>query len=121
MPECIRFRDDEARAGAALAIGLDGVETAVIGIHVAAARASIAVPARRGMIEAMAARAGCVVTRLVGEGWDAIELAEWLAAAGFRGLLVVVIPRLPRPEMVAREIAATCPGAEVALMPLAHQ
>lgn len=104
----------------ALAIGLDSAEAAAIGLRIGATISGPVAPARRGMIGAMAARAECIVTRLVAEGYDVIDLAEWLAFAGFRGRLVVLTPRLPLPEIVAREIAAACPQARVALMPLAR-
>lgn len=54
-----------------------------------------------------------VVTPLLGEGFDALDVAERLAALGFRGRLEIAGPALPDRRLIRAEIAAVCPGVEV--------
>ncbi len=54
-----------------------------------------------------------VVTPLVGDGFDALDVAERLSALGFRGRLEVLCPALPDRRLIRAEIAAACPGVEL--------
>jgi hypothetical protein len=54
-----------------------------------------------------------VVAPLMGDGFDALEVAERLEALGYRGRLEVVCPALPDRRLIRAEIAAACPGVEV--------
>ena len=54
-----------------------------------------------------------IVAPLVSEQFDALDLAEELDRAGYRGRLMIVAPRLPRPEMIKRELSSICPNVKV--------
>ncbi len=57
-----------------------------------------------------------IVTPLTGHGFDAVDLAHHLAQIGFRGRLQVLIPPLPKPELVQREIMAAGKAIAVELI-----
>lgn len=57
-----------------------------------------------------------VISPLVSEQFDAFDLATELMRGGYRGTYLVVIPRLPRPEIIRRELAQLCPGLKVDLI-----
>lgn len=57
-----------------------------------------------------------VISPLVSEQFDAFDLASELMRGGYRGTYLVVIPRLPRPEIIRRELAQLCPGLKVDLI-----
>ena len=56
-----------------------------------------------------------VVSPLLGERFDAIELAELLDTLGFEGRYVVVAPALPRPDIIKRDIVGAAPGLDIEL------
>lgn len=60
-----------------------------------------------------------VVSPLVAEHFDAMDMAHELERAGFRGTYSVIVPALPRPEIIARELRQICPGLDVQLIPRA--
>lgn len=57
-----------------------------------------------------------VVSPLVTELFDAMDLAHQLALGGYRGRYMVVTPALPRPDIIRGEIAQLCPGLSVELV-----
>ncbi|MCO8144370.1 hypothetical protein NHN26_03935 [Rhodovulum tesquicola] len=61
-----------------------------------------------------------VVSPLVSDHFDALDLAAQLELAGYRGRYVVVTPALPAPHMIRREIEQLCPGLTVELIPRAR-
>lgn len=67
-----------------------------------------------GLLEQV--RPAAVAAPLFGPGFDAVELATWLQGAGYRGALWVLMPALPDPAMVRREIATAGPGLTVELL-----
>jgi hypothetical protein len=58
---------------------------------------------------------GC---QLVGHGTDAMAVISALEAAGYRGLLAVIAPRLPDPGMVERELRSAARHVRVNLITL---
>jgi hypothetical protein len=52
-----------------------------------------------------------VLCPLVGEGFDAVDVAQRLASAAFRGRFRAVAPSVPNPEVVRAEVRAA--GAEI--------
>ncbi len=67
-----------------------------------------------GLLEQV--RPAAVAAPLFGPGFDAVELAARLQALGYRGGLWVLVPVLPDPAMVRREIAAAGAGLTVELL-----
>ena len=55
----------------------------------------------------------CVLTGLVAEGFDAMDVAERLQALGYGGEVWVVCPPLPDLPLVRRELTAAFPGLTV--------
>lgn len=51
-------------------------------------------------------RPGLVLSPLVGEGFDAVDVAQRLASAAFQGLFRVVASSVPNPEAVRAELQA---------------
>ncbi|MGC9370138.1 MAG: hypothetical protein ACP5DX_11420 [Paracoccaceae bacterium] len=66
---------------------------------------------------ALAPWADCVVSPLVAEQFDALDLARELDAAGYRGQYFIIAPPLPRPDLIRRELAAIAPQVEIELLP----
>lgn len=62
----------------------------------------------------------CIVSPLVTEQFDAMELAAQLALGGYRGRYVVVTPALPDPRIIAHELQHICPDVKVELLPRAR-
>lgn len=60
-----------------------------------------------------------VVSPLVADHFDAMDLAHELHRAEFSGTYSVVIPPLPRPEIIVQELRQICPGLTVNLYALA--
>ncbi|MHC0052899.1 hypothetical protein [Actibacterium sp. D379-3] len=56
-----------------------------------------------------------VVTPLVSEHFDAMDMAMQLSLAGYTGTYTVMIPPLPRPDIIRRELCQICPGLKVEL------
>lgn len=50
-----------------------------------------------------------VLCALMGDGFDAIDLAERLAGLGFTGRLRALATDLPNPDAVRREVCEACP------------
>ncbi len=59
-----------------------------------------------------------VLAPLIGPTWDGLDVAIALARAGYRGRLGIVSPRLPRQDLVLREMQALCPALDICLLPL---
>jgi hypothetical protein len=57
-----------------------------------------------------------VLTPLFGPGFDCLDVAHALLAAGYRGQLRAVVSYVPNPALVRREIAACCPGLDFDLI-----
>ena len=51
-----------------------------------------------------------VVSRAIGRGFDALDLAFRLAALGYEGRFVALSCTLPRPALLRREVRRACPG-----------
>lgn len=56
-----------------------------------------------------------VISSVLGRNFDCVDLAEKLAALGFRGCYRLIGHGIPRPELVVREIRALFPGLHVEL------
>jgi len=69
---------------------------------------------------ACAPGADFVVSPLVGEDFDAMDVAHELQRAGYRGRYVVVTPALPNPAIIRNEIRQACPGLTIELIPRAR-
>ncbi|TCO69734.1 hypothetical protein [Rhodovulum euryhalinum] len=61
-----------------------------------------------------------VVSPLVSDQFDALDLAAQLSLAGYRGRYVVVTPPLPAPNVIRQELEQLCPGLKVELIPRAR-
>ncbi|MBL3568430.1 hypothetical protein DSD19_11030 [Rhodovulum sp. BSW8] len=108
------------RGGMALLIGFDRVDQPEIGMPFASARVE-RLP--YGLVQAALSSVqsvDMVVSPLLTEQFDAMDLATQLELGGYRGLYVVVTPVVPNPEIIRREIAALCPGITVQLIPRAR-
>ncbi|WP_212523186.1 hypothetical protein [Actibacterium sp. MT2.3-13A] len=66
---------------------------------------------------ALAPWADCVVSPLVSDQFDALDLAWELEAAGYRGRYYVVAPPLPRADLVLRELNEIAPRVQVEFLP----
>lgn len=62
--------------------------------------------------------AALVMSPLVLGRFDAIDIARRLADVAFKGQYCAVAYRLPAVQMVARELAAACPGLNVRVLEL---
>lgn len=60
-------------------------------------------------------RPNVVMTPLVSDSFDALEVAEVLYCAGYTGELIVIASKLPRPKLVERELRDSAPGLRVTL------
>lgn len=58
-------------------------------------------------------QADLVLSPMVGDTFDCLDVAVQLHAQGFRGRLHVVAPALPDPAILRREVASICPGIHV--------
>ena len=61
-----------------------------------------------------------VITPLVADTFDVMDIAHELTKAEYEGELTVVIPRLPRPEVILRELRAINPQIRITLLPQAQ-
>ncbi len=71
------------------------------------------------LIHAALARAPwakCVITPLMTDAFDVLDLATELSKAGYAGVLQVVVPALPRPDIIERELMQLCPDLRVELV-----
>jgi hypothetical protein len=53
-----------------------------------------------------------VLSALMGQDFDAVDLARRLSEAGFRGRYRAVTTALPRPEAIKAEVRAAAPGID---------
>jgi hypothetical protein len=104
----------------ALMIGFGPGERPEIGMPFSGARCEPLPFALLHAALACAPWADYVVSPLVAEQFDAMDLAHQLSIGGYRGRYVVVTPALPDPAIIRREIAQICPGLEVDLIPRAR-
>lgn len=58
-------------------------------------------------------QADLVLSPMVGDTFDCLDVAVHLHAQGFRGRLHVLAPALPDPAILRREVASLCPGIRV--------
>lgn len=61
-----------------------------------------------------------VISSLLGDGFDAIDVAIRLAGLGYTGPYRVLCPPLPKPEAVRDEIRAAAPGLDFDLLIVTH-
>lgn len=66
-------------------------------------------------------RPDVVFSALVGPGFDCLDLAERLHAAGFQGKYRAIAPVVPNPRMVRREVADRFPALDFDLVVLADR
>ena len=57
-----------------------------------------------------------VIVPLFSGAHDAMSMVEVLEDFGFRGMIFVIAPPLPRPELVERELRAASPGSRLMLV-----
>lgn len=57
---------------------------------------------------------GRVICPLIGDGFDAYEVASLLQRLAFKGRLDVLTPGLPSVKLVSRELRLVAPGLEIA-------
>ena len=62
-----------------------------------------------------------LIAPLMGDGFDAVDVAHRLGAADFQGRLHVLTPPIPAPGAVQAEIQEAAGGVGVDLMILGHQ
>ncbi len=65
---------------------------------------------------AKAPLAECVISPLVADQFDALDLAAELGRADYAGTYKVIIPALPQPEIIRRELAQAASGVKVELI-----
>jgi len=66
---------------------------------------------------ALAPWVDCIISPLMSEHFDALDLARELDAAGYRGQYLIVAPPLPRPDLIRRELSAIAPDVGIELLP----
>lgn len=66
-------------------------------------------------------RPDVVFSSLVGPGFDCLDLAGRLVAAGFRGKYRAVAPMVPDPKLVRREVTERYPSLDFDLVVLADR
>ncbi|ARC88810.1 hypothetical protein [Rhodovulum sp. MB263] len=106
--------------GMVLLIGFDQLEQPQLGMPFAGARCEHLPYA---LVQAALSSIQCVdmiVSPLLTDEFDAMDLAQQLQLGGYRGLYVVVTPVLPDTEIIRREIAAHCPKLTVHMIPRAR-
>ncbi|MGC9418434.1 MAG: hypothetical protein ACP5EN_05610 [Rhodovulum sp.] len=104
----------------ALLIGFHSDERPELGMPFAGARCESLPYALLHAALACAPEAEFVVSPLLTEQFDALDLAVQLALAGYRGRYVIVTPSLPEPDIIRQEIDQLCPGLTVDLIPRAR-
>ncbi|MCU0907893.1 MAG: hypothetical protein MUF73_10690 [Rhodobacteraceae bacterium] len=65
------------------------------------------------VIDHEAPQADIVLSPMVGDTFDCLDVAVHLHESGFRGRLHVMAPALPDPAILRREVASLCPGIRV--------
>lgn len=53
-----------------------------------------------------------ILTPLLGQGFDALDLAKILEEYQFKGRFRALCPKLPNPDLVMREIQSLCPSVD---------
>lgn len=61
-----------------------------------------------------------VLSALIGDSFDALEVARHLSCLGYAGPYRVLSPQLPSPGLVLSEIRAAAPGLDVDLLMVSH-
>lgn len=61
-----------------------------------------------------------VVSALIGDGFDAIDVARRLACLGYRGPYRALSQPLPRPGLVRAEVRAAAPDLDFDLVVVSH-
>lgn len=59
-----------------------------------------------------------VIGPLIGEGFDAFEIAQFLQSRDFTGTLMIFAPRLPKPELVRSELSKAFPDLDIDVVSL---
>lgn len=67
-----------------------------------------------------AARPDMVVSALIGDGFDAMDVARRLMQLGYAGPYRALSPPLPRPDLVRAEIRAAAPALDFDLVVVSH-
>lgn len=62
--------------------------------------------------------ADVVLSPMIGDTYDCIDVAQHLFAAGFTGSYRVMTPDLPNPGILRQEIRSLCPGLDFDLVEL---
>lgn len=57
-----------------------------------------------------------VISPLMSEHFDAMDLAVELNSAGFTGTYTVVVPPLPRPDIILQELAQIAPNMHINIL-----
>ncbi|WP_323036841.1 hypothetical protein [Pararhodobacter sp.] len=57
-----------------------------------------------------------IIGPLITSDWDIVDLGLELEKLGYRGDLFAMTQRLPRAELVIREVSALCPNLNVRLL-----
>jgi len=104
----------------AILVGFHGGERPELGMPFAGSRCESLPYALLHAALACAPSADYVVSPLMTEQFDALDLAVQLSLAGYRGRYVVVTPSLPAPHVIRHEIEQLCPGLTVELIPRAR-
>lgn len=104
----------------ALLIGFHENDRPELGMPFAAARCESLPFALLHAGLACAPAADYVVSPLVTDQFDALDVAVQLSLAGYRGRYLVVTPALPAPHIILHEIQQFCPGLTVELVPRAR-
>ncbi|TCP40982.1 hypothetical protein [Rhodovulum marinum] len=104
----------------ALMVGFHRDERPELGMPFAGARCESLPYALLHAALACAPATDYVVSPLLTEQFDALDLAVQLALAGYRGRYIVVTPALPEPDIIREEIEQLCPGLTVELIPRAR-
>ncbi|MBN2907216.1 MAG: hypothetical protein JXJ18_10955 [Rhodobacteraceae bacterium] len=115
-----RVAPSPAIGSLALLVGFDPEARPELGMPFATARCERLPYALLHAVLATAPWAQYVVSPLVTEQFDAMDLANELSLGGYRGRYLVVTPALPDPALVRREIAQLAPGLSVQLIPRAR-
>jgi hypothetical protein len=64
---------------------------------------------------------GIILCPLVSRGFDILDIAVLLCHLGFTGRLRVLVPPLPTPEVVIREVSILCPALDFDMIEITTQ
>lgn len=59
-----------------------------------------------------------IISPLVGDGFDALEIAKFLSDAHYRGHYRIISPKLPRSSVVLSELSLATPHLKIKLLEL---